>query len=263
MGSNELDDVADVVRDAGRLVVLTGAGVSVGSGLPTYRGPGGLWDDETLAATRADGLPASLPFLWSVMGPLRDQVLAARPNPAHFALSALERVATPGSVTVLTQNVDGLHQRAGSSTVVELHGSLLRSACSDCGTAFADDRVPDGRPDSIPRSPVCGGVARPDVVLFGEPRPVEAERDARSACRAADVLVVAGTSGAVTTATSTISYARDHGARCVLLDAEPWGTGGPLFDAAAYGPAEVLLPELVRMLAGPGSGRALRSTVLP
>jgi NAD-dependent deacetylase len=257
-----LGDVAEVVRGARRLVVLTGAGISVGSGLPTYRGPGGLWDDETLRATRADGLPGSLPTLWSVMGPLRGRVLAARPNPAHFALSALERVGITGSVTVLTQNVDGLHQRAGSSAVVELHGNLLRSACLDCGTAFADDQVPDGHPDTIPRSPVCGGVARPDVVLFGEPLPVGAERAARDACRAADVLVVAGTSGAVTSATSMLSYAHDYGARCVLLNAEPWEPDCPLFDAAAYGPAEMLLPDLVRMLAGPGTGTPARSTAL-
>ncbi len=126
---------------ANHIVILTGAGVSVGSGLPTYRGPGGLWESADIARiVEARFLPGSLPDLWRLYSERRRVALAAEPNPAHHAVARLQN-ARPGAVTLLTQNVDGLHQRADSPQVTELHGSAFRTRCTNpaCGLPPFDD----------------------------------------------------------------------------------------------------------------------------
>ena len=252
MATAELTRAAELLRGAGEIVVLTGAGLSAPSGLPTYRGAGGMWEDVALLeAHDVAALPGSVPLLWSVWGPLRATCRDARPNAGHFALSLLGRVL-PASVTLVTQNVDGLQQRAGdpSTTVNEIHGSLFHSICLDCGNAYRDDWTPSPGGPAVPVSPCCGGVARPGVVLFGEPLAAEPERRARSACRTADVLLVVGTSGAVTSATGLVRYASDYGAECVLINAEPWAVlSSRPFAVTVLGPAEELLPELVDLVA--------------
>ena len=243
----ELQRAARLVGGARELVVLTGAGISAPSGLPVFRGAGGMWEDEDLAAAHhVDALPGSLPLLWSVWGPMRRAVLGARPNPAHFALSALGR--HPGRrVTVVTQNVDELHQRAGSASVAEVHGNLLHSTCLGCGTTYRDEEVPDPTEGPVPTSPCCGAPARPAVILFGEGLPPAAERTAKVACRTAEVLLVVGTSGAVSSATGLVRYARDHGAVPVIVNTEPWPDEAG-FAASVVGPAEEVLPALVGMI---------------
>ena len=160
--SDSLDVAVQALRDARRVVVLTGAGVSTASGLPQFRGAGGVWGDRDLMdAHDVDALPGSLDVLWATWGPLRAVVASARPNDAHRAIASLgDRL--PGAVTVATQNVDGLHQRAGSREVAELHGSLFRSRCTACEQSFPDEVVPDGIPSkSVLRST---GTSRPDAV---------------------------------------------------------------------------------------------------
>jgi NAD-dependent deacetylase len=204
-----------------------------------------VWDDEELmAAHDVSALPGSLDVLWATWGPLRAIVAAAQPNAAHQAIASLGQ-RFPGAVTVATQNVDGFHQRAGSRVVAELHGSLFQSRCMTCDQSFSDLEVPEG----IPLSPCCGAPARPDMVLFGEALPFEASRTAKLACRAADVLLIVGTSGAVSTASGLARYATDYGARTVLVNLEPWGPDSSRWlTATVTGPAEELLPDLVSRL---------------
>ncbi len=225
------------------IVLLTGAGVSVGSGLPTYRGPGGLWEQEDVARiVDARSLPGSLPDLWRLYSQRRALALGAAPNAAHTAIAALQR-ARPDAVTLLTQNVDGLHQRAGSPDVTELHGSAFRTRCTDPGCdllPFADDRLYE----SVPRCPRCGAPLRPDVVLFGETLPEAALRRAQSALDECDLFLAAGTSGTVWPAAAFVRLAAQAGARTVLVNPDA-AAGSEEFDQVYLGKAEEVLPALI------------------
>jgi len=231
-----------------RIVVLTGAGVSVASGLRPYRGPGGLWAEAAGAATAAtaravQGDPAAV---WRLFGELRRQARAAAPNAAHLALADWQRRCLSGGreLVILTQNIDGLHQRAGSPDVVELHGSAFRTRCTSCKIAPFPDEAP--HPGAVPACPACGAPLRPDVVLFDEPLPVEAERRAKNALRSCDLFVAVGTSGTVSPASSFVRAAEYAGAHTVLVNLEPMQPRDPAFLEERIGPAEVLLPQLLR-----------------
>jgi NAD-dependent deacetylase len=247
-----LGAVAARLRAARRIVVLTGAGISVASGIRTYRGAGGMWSDPALlAAHQADALPESLPIIWSVKGPLRAQVLATAPNAAHRAIVELQQYveAKDGWLVVVTQNIDGLHERAGSTNVIELHGSVMRSRCTgpNCTEEpFHDDTVP--APGGPPLSCRCGRPLRPDVVLFGEAVPAYGMADL--VVRDAEVLLVVGTSGLVQPAAGLVGLAAASCAYCVLVNAEPWDNQDPDIDAELIGPAEVVLPALVDAVRG-------------
>ena len=237
-----MPQLADI---ANHIVILTGAGVSVGSGLPTYRGPGGLWETAEIARTvEARFLPGSLPDLWRLYSERRRVALTAAPNPAHLAIAALQ-AARPGAVTLLTQNVDGLHQRAGSPQVTELHGSAFRTRCTDPTCAlppFDDTRSYD----SVPPCPTCGAPLRPDVVLFGEPLPEASLRQAQTALSQCDLFYAAGTSGLVWPAAAFVQIASQAGAYTVLVNLEA-GAEAEAFDKVHLGRAEDLLPGLLNL----------------
>ena len=227
------------------IVLLTGAGVSVGSGLPTYRGPGGLWEREDIAwIVEARSLPGSLPDLWRLYSQRRRHALNTLPNPAHTAIAALQQ-ARPDLVTLLTQNVDGLHQRAGSPDVTELHGSAFRSRCTNrnCDLpAFADTQLYE----AVPLCPRCGQPLRPDVVLFGETLSEAALRWSRIALEKCDLFLAAGTSGTVWPAAAFIRLAAQAGARTVLVNLDV-GTGSEEFNEVHLGKAEDILPKLLSL----------------
>ncbi len=228
-----------------RIVLLTGAGVSVGSGLPTYRGPGGLWEREDIAwIVEARSLPGSLPALWRLYSQRRGHALQAVPNSAHTAIAALQN-ARPDAVTLFTQNVDGLHQRAGSPDVTELHGSAFRTRCTNPACAlppFADDR----RYDAVPLCPRCQSPLRPDVVLFGETLPEAALRRAQTALDECDLFLAAGTSGTVWPAAAFVRLAAQAGARTALVNLDA-ATGSEEFDEVHLGKAEEILPGLLAL----------------
>ena len=220
---HELATVADLIRGKRHVLVLTGAGVSAGSGLPTYRGAGGIYDGTDIADLHhASRLPDSLPELWAFLGPRRRSILEAKPNAAHLAIAAFQRAA-PGdgrAVTLATQNIDDLHERGGSPQVAHLHGTLFATRCSSGTCRFR--RSPDLEPHALPPTcPLCGSLLRPDVVLFGERLDVEAEWDTKRAVREADVLLAVGTSGEVSTAAYYARYAADVGAVLVTVDPAP------------------------------------------
>jgi NAD-dependent deacetylase len=216
-----MDALAATLAGRGRAVVLTGSGVSAASGIPTFRGDDGLWtrydpmEYGTIHAFRRD--PERV---WEMLWEL-DRVLdRADPNPAHHALAALEH---EGAIdAVVTQNVDGLHQAAGSRTVVELHGSRLRLRCLTCGAERSrDEVVTELEPDEVPRCSRCGEVLKPDVVLFGEDLPHGAMTRAEELIGDCDDLVIVGTSAEVEPAAGLPRLARARGAHVWEIDPEP------------------------------------------
>lgn len=227
------------------IVVLTGAGISVASGLRPYRGPGGLWTENpelmantTLAAAAED--PAQI---WRNFVGFRAQVATAEPNPAHLALARFEAsLAAESTLTVITQNVDGLHRRAGSRSLIELHGSLARTCCSNpsCDLPTFDDDTCPAEPPPCPR---CGAPLRPAIVLFDEALPARPEWESKRALRSCDLFIAVGTSGTVSPASNFVRSAAYVGARTLLVNLEAPGEASP-FDDQLLGPAEQLLPRL-------------------
>jgi NAD-dependent deacetylase len=225
------------------VVVLTGAGVSKASGLPTYRGEGGLWTQGD-TARNSDGatLAADPEAVLRFFLPWRAQIAAAAPNPAHTALAAAEARRPDGTTfTVITQNIDRLHQRAGSRDVIEIHGSLFRSRCTRCDApAFEDRRA---GVDPLPRCERCDALLRPDVTLFGEVPPARAEHDSKRALRTCDLFVAIGTSAKVWPAAGFVRGAAYAGARCVYINLDPLEDASG-FGESYLGKAEELVPEL-------------------
>jgi NAD-dependent deacetylase len=226
------------------IVVLTGAGVSVASGLPTYRGAGGLWNSVDVDShATATAIAADPSRVWAFFAEIRRQIAGARPNAAHLALAQVEhRLRADQSLTVITQNVDGLHSLAGSTRVIELHGTLRRSRCTGCTYARAEDLA--ACPDTCPACPLCGVGLRPDIVLFEEPLPVRPEWDCKMALRDCDLFIAVGTSGTVSPASNFVRSAEYMGARTIYVNLEPMHPKNPAFREEYLGRAEELLPTL-------------------
>ncbi len=218
------------------IVVLTGAGISQAAGLPTYRGAGGLWSDpEKMALADIDAMRTrrdeACAMLWELYSAARD----VEPTAAHLALAAFEaRLPASARFLLITQNVDGLHQAAGSKRVCEFHGNLGRWRCDECGAEI-------DRPGALERH--CGQPMRPTVVLFGEDIPVEAEHAAKSALRDCDLFVAIGTSGTVAPASSFVRWAAYAGARRVLLNLEIDDDMRAFYPECFAGPADDLVPR--------------------
>jgi NAD-dependent deacetylase len=210
-----------LVQGAGTLAVLTGAGMSAESGIATFRDAlTGLWakfDPVQLASP--EGFRANPSRVWDWYAERRQGVRRAQPNAGHVALARFEQ-AHRGRVTVVTQNVDDLHQRAGSRDVIRLHGDILQDCWLDEGRCRPCDmsRVIDGSP---PRCAACGNLVRPGVVWFGEMLPEEALSRAELLARSCDVMLVVGTSGAVYPAAGLAHTARRAGAQVIILTPEP------------------------------------------
>jgi NAD-dependent deacetylase len=234
--------LVDALRRARRVAVLTGAGTSAESGVPTFRdAQTGLWaqyDPEELATPHAFERDPRLVWEWYAWR--RELVSKATPNAGHEALAAMARQVP--SLTLITQNVDGLHQQAGSPQVVELHGNIQRTKC------FADGRIVNSWPatdDVPPPCPHCGALLRPDVVWFGESLPVEALQTAVTAAEACDLFLSVGTSALVHPAASLALLARRNGATVAEINLDPTPLTAQA-DVAWHGQASRLLPALIR-----------------
>ena len=203
-----------------KIAVLTGAGISAESGIPTFRGEGGLWNRfraEELATPEAFHRDPELVWRWYDW---RRQVIAkAKPNQAHLCLARAEKEIK--DLWVITQNVDGLHQRAGSEKVIELHGSIWRLRCTSCGKEELNFQVP--LKDIPPECGECGGLMRPGVVWFGEALPTDALHEASRISEEAEVFLVVGTSARVYPAAELPLIAKRSGAR--LIEVNPEETG--------------------------------------
>src|SRR5579862_72094 len=228
------------LREASSIAVLTGAGVSAESGVPTFRGDHGLWKQyraEELATPSAFARDPKL--VWEWYDWRRSLIAAAQPNPGHYALAAAE--ARAAKFTLITQNVDGLHELAGSRNVLRLHGSIWMLRCLACGREREDRRTP--LPEIPPRCE-CGGMLRPGVVWFGEALPPQVWQDAEAAARAAEVFLVIGTSAMVYPAAGLATMAKSAGARVVEINIAETGLSDSI-DEFLQGPSGQLLPQLI------------------
>jgi NAD-dependent deacetylase len=235
-------ELARRLRGARHVAVLTGAGISAESGIPTFRdAQTGLWaryDPQDLATPQAFQRNPRLVWEWYAWR--RELVARAAPNPAHHALVAIERRIP--QLTLITQNVDGLHQQAGSQNVVELHGNITRTTCFDDHQLVERWEATDEPP---PRCPRCGGRLRPDVVWFGERLPEAALTTAQAAAASCDLFFSIGTSGMVEPAASLPLLALRRGAVVVVVNPEIKPSDGPTLYGLC-GPAGSVLPALVR-----------------
>lgn len=244
--AKKITQAADLLRQAKHAIALTGAGISTRSGIPDFRGTGsGLW-------TRVD--PMEVASIWSFLEqpenfynwirPLSKTMLNAQPNAAHYALAELE--ARGYLKALITQNIDNLHQRAGSQRVLEVHGHMRQATCIRCYTQveaqpYIESFVADG---VIPKCPLCGGVLKPNVTLFGETPPVRVLYEAQQESEKCDVMLVAGSSLEVMPVGDLPFLARRHGAQVIIIN----NTATPMDRQAAVVLREdvtVALPRIV------------------
>ena len=237
------------------IVVLTGAGVSQASGIPTFRGPDGQLSPEYMRVADGRNVETLLPEMWATHGAARGRLMKVVPNPAHVTLANWENRWREGrEITVVTQNVDGLHQLAGSRDVIEIHGSLRRSRCTNAACEskpFTDSWVPDEqfvahpRWEAVPKCALCGAYLRPDITLFNEALPLDELHRVKRALRPCDLFLAVGTSGVVSPASEFVRGAAYNNARTIMVNLTPMETPNPYFGEEILGRAEEILPQLL------------------
>lgn len=237
------------IKNYQKIAVVTGAGISAPSGLPTFRGKdNSLWNDEEfMRKSHIDYIRAHVDHvdeMWSYWRPFRDALGTIEPNPAHIAL-ALAEASGKHQITIGTQNIDRLHQKAGSHNVHELHGSLFEDKCLDeCkGNEYGNWNVnawPAGQHDACPD---CGGPIRPNAVFFGEYLPHRVVANVEKAVIDCDLFIMIGTSGIVYPVAGYVDIAQKWGKRCVLVNDQEWDHPYP-FDDKIFGDCAEILPEL-------------------
>jgi len=233
----ELAAARELLRTAGHIAVLSGAGISAESGVPTFRGAGGLssiFRLEDLATPEAFDRDPETVWEWYLWR--RDLIGNAQPNPGHFALARLEQ-RTP-HFSLITQNVDGLHDRAGSRHILKVHGDIWINRCQTCGRETAV--LPDER---LPHC-ACGGLLRPGVVWFGEALPRDVWLEAEKAAGEAEVLLVVGTSAQVYPAASLVPCAQRNGAAVIEVNVESTPFSDSI-DLCLRGPSGEILPQII------------------
>jgi len=232
------ETVIKKLEDAKKIVFVTGAGISQESGIPTFRGKDGLWRNyDAMKLATIDSFYDNPKLVWEWYNERRRNVFSAEPNLGHKAIAELEKFV---KVVVLTQNIDGLHQRAGSTEVLELHGSIVKIKCAVCNfksgivTEFID----------IPPLCKCGNILRPDVVWFGESLPRDIWQQAIIHVRNCDVIIVVGTSLVVSPANTLPVYAKQNGV--ILIEINPEKTiMSSEMDLLIRKTSVIALPELV------------------
>ena len=235
-----MDAVREWLRQANSVAVLTGAGVSAESGVPTFRGNNGLWNQRRPEDLATPGAFARNPELvWEWYDWRRSVLAQANPNPGHYALAELEKRVS--KFTLITQNVDGLHELAGSRNVLRLHGSIWRVRCLGCNNERFDRRIPF---PEIPPKCECGGTLRPGVVWFGEALPQDMWQAAENSARSAELFLVIGTSAVVYPAAGLAQIAKSSGARVVEINIAETSLSDRI-DQFLQGPSGELLPQLI------------------
>jgi len=232
------------LKEAASVVAFTGAGMSAESGVPTFRGEDGIWKKfkpEELASF--DAFIRNPEVVWEWYKYRKQLLLSVQPNPGHFALAEMEKIFP--QFTVITQNIDNLHRRAGSGTVYELHGNIERNYCIGCGMKYSNEEIPSL--DRAPRCAQCSGLIRPDVVWFGELLPVEEWNASVAAAERADIFFSIGTSAVVYPAASLPVSAKHAGAYVVEINIEPTELSHQM-DEVLLGKSGDLLPRLVDVL---------------
>ena len=240
----QLDSLLTALREAQHVCVLTGAGISAESGVPTFRdAQSGLWAKyDPLDLATPEAFLRDPELIWRWYRWRRELVAKAQPNPGHLALARLAELVP--RLTLVTQNVDGLHQRAGSTDVIEFHGNLFSNRCFVEGCIF--DGGQDGT-DAVPVCPDCGGHLRPGVVWFGESIPEHALNDSFAAAADCDVFLSIGTSSLVYPAAGLAEIAKNSGATVAEVNPDPTEHAAG-FDHAIAAKAGTVLPEILKRM---------------
>ena len=237
-------DLADVIKKSRKVVAITGAGISVESGIPDFRSPGGLWEHfnpmEYATISAFEKNPAKV---WVMLREMDHILVQARPNPAHYALAELEKRGL--LLGIITQNVDNLHQEAGSVNVIEYHGNAHRFVCMKCKGHWPRAALDF---DQTPLYCHCGRLIKPDVVLFGEPIPEQAMSRANALALSCDLLLIIGTSMEVAPANVLPQVAKNAGAIVVESNLEHTRLTRFLTDYFLPGPAGEVWPEVIAAL---------------
>jgi NAD-dependent deacetylase len=237
---DELDRAADLLATRQQVVALTGAGISVESGIPDFRSAGGLWERydpgeyANIDAFRRDPVK-----VWQMLAEMEQVLDAAAPNPAHHALARLEQAGVVRGV--ITQNIDGLHQEAGSDEVVEFHGSHRTLTCPGCGRGYTREQA---QARGVPPPCDCGSLLKPDVIFFGEAIPARALEDSTRLAGTCRVMLVVGTSAEVAPANQMPWLAKRNGAVVVEVNLTRTHISETLTDVFLAGPAGRVLHEL-------------------
>lgn len=231
---------ADLLSSSRQNLALTGAGISVESGIPDFRSSGGLWDRypvheyATLRAFRDD--PKKV---WKMLAEMNNVIRPAKPNPAHRGLARLEQVGLLQGI--ITQNIDNLHQEGGTKRVIEYHGNVQTLTCLACGLQFDAEQVAN----RIPPQCSCGQFLKPDVIFFGESIPLKALQESYELASTCHVLLVIGTSAQVTPAATIPASAKQAGASIVEINIEPTMLTDSVTDVFLQGKAGDVVPALV------------------
>jgi NAD-dependent deacetylase len=208
------ESISDQIKNYKKIVFVTGAGISQESGIPTFRGKDGLWRNyDPMKLATINAFYENPKLVWEWYNERRGNIFQAQPNPGHNAIAELEKYA---QVMVLTQNIDGLHKKAGSSNILELHGSIVKIKCSVC------DYNEEILTEILDFPPICkcGNILRPDVVWFGEPLPQDVWQNAIKFASQCDLMVIVGTSLAVSPANTLPLYAKQNNATLIEINPE-------------------------------------------
>jgi len=230
--------IKDHIKNIKKIAFVTGAGISQESGIPTFRGKDGFWRNyDPMKLATIDAFYDNPKLVWEWYNDRRKNIFAAQPNLGHKAISELEKFV---KVVVLTQNIDGLHQKAGSSEVLELHGSIIKIKCSVCD--FKDEIMTEF--SEIPPLCKCGNILRPDVVWFGESLPQDVWQKAMIVANQCDLMIIAGTSLVVSPANTLPIYAKQNNA--ILIEVNPENTEmSSEMDLVIRDTSAITLPKLV------------------
>ncbi len=235
------DAISDKLRDTEKIVFVTGAGISQESGIPTFRGKDGLWRKyDPMKLATIDAFYEDPKLVWEWYEERRQNILNASPNPGHVAIAELEKYR---QVSVLTQNIDGLHQRAGSTSVYELHGSIITIKCTVCNFK---NKITSGFLQ-LPPLCKCGNILRPDVVWFGEALPQDVWESAMIQASSCDIMIVVGTSLEVSPANLLPVYAKQNGAMIIEVNVEQTRMSSSM-DLSIRASAAKALPGLVDII---------------
>ena len=242
---NLIQRAAGDLAAAGRVTALTGAGISIESGIPPFRGKGGLWEKfDPMEIAHIDALMRDPAKVWRILvKDMNEIVEQARPNPAHLGLAELERKNK--LKTVITQNIDGLHQAAGNTDVIEFHGSFAWQRCMDCGKRYETRRVVV---NEIPPRCECSGILRPDAVFFGELIPEDAMWRSRQAATECDLMLVVGTSAVVQPAAMIPIIAKNARAKIVEINPEKTPLTDEVSDYLIMGSAGEVMSRIMEAM---------------
>jgi len=245
-----IERTAQAIRRAKKVVALTGAGISVESGIPDFRGPSGLWSKyDPMEYATIEAFIANPKKVWAMLLEMGELVENSKPNPAHFALAKLEEMGLLSSV--ITQNIDYLHQAAGSKRVIEFHGNGKKLVCMTCSRLYDRQQV---KMEPLPPRCTCNGVLKPNVVFFGEPIPWGAQMEAREEAGSCDLMLVIGTSAVVSPACDLPIIAKRAGASIVEVNLEETQLTRYASNWILKGSASLILNSLLEKIVSIGKG---------